>query len=260
MRFYVQLINQDLALRQQNNPRYSLRAYARDLGLEPSTLSKIMKGIRPLPLKVAGDVAKRLKLDSVQRTRFLESLNRTRTNIDEIKISEEDDRFMLDESYHKVIAEWEHYAVLSLYDCVDFIAEASHISKRLGISEERAEEVLSNLLTSGLLAMNDSGDLVKAHAVIRTTEDHKNKALVESHLEALDLAKQKLQGIDVELRDFSSSTLAIDPEMLPAAKTIIREFRMKMTSLLKEGKRKEVYNLTIQLYPLTQLESQGKSR
>lgn len=255
MRFYVQLINEDLASRQKQNPRYSLRSYARDLGLEPSTLSKIIKGLRPLPLKVAGNVARRLKLDDVRRTRFLESLHRTRTNIDEIQISEEDDRFMLDESYHKVIAEWEHYAVLSMYDCEDFRPEASLIARRLGISEERSDEVLSNLIACGLQVMDDSGLLIKAHPVIRTTEDCKSRALMASHLEALELGKKKLQEIAVELRDFSSSTLAIDVEKLPAAKTIIREFRMKMTALLKEGNRSEVYNLAIAFYPLTEIES-----
>jgi hypothetical protein len=70
------------------------------------------------------------------------------------------------------------------------------------------------------------------------------------HLETLDQGKEKLE-LDVELRDFSSIMLAIDPEKLPEAKTIIREFRQKMASLLKHGHRSEVYQLAIQFYPLT---------
>lgn len=253
MKYYVEVINRDLLQRQEKNPQYSLRAYARDLGMEPSALSKILRGLRPLSIKSAGDVARSLRLNPVERTKFIESLYRTRYNIDAIDIKEEDDRFMLDESYFKVIAEWEHYAVLSLYDISGFRASAEEIAHRLNISPERAEEVLGNLLAAGLLVMNDDGDLVKTHSVVRTTEDHKNKALAESHREALRMGLEKLDAYDVDHRDFSSTTLAVDLEKLPAAKTIIREFRMKMTSLLKEGDRSEVFQLAIQFYPLTDL-------
>lgn len=253
MKYYVEVITKDLSQRQEKNPQYSLRAYARDLGMEPSALSKIMRGLRPLTLKSAGDIAKSLKLNPIERTKFLESLYRTRYNIDSITIEEEDNRFMLDDSYYKVIAEWEHYAVLSLYDIEDFRANAEEIAQRLNISNERSEEVLSNLLTAGLLVMNDDGELIKAHSVVRTTEDHKNKALTASHKEALQMGIEKLDEYDVEFRDYSSTTLAIDLEKLPAAKTIIREFRMKMASLLKEGKKSEVFQLAIQFYPVTNL-------
>jgi uncharacterized protein (TIGR02147 family) len=257
MKYYVQVMNQDLRQRQLHNPQYSMRAYARDLGLDSSSLSQVMRGQRPLPLKTAGEVVRGLGLNPVERTKFLESLHRSRLSIDSIEIPEEDDRFMLDESYYKVIAEWEHYAVLTLYDLEGFSARIEEIARRLNLTSERAEEVVGNLLACGLLELSDSGDLVKAHPVIRTTEDSKNRALVDSHLETLEMAKAKLRTEDVDRRDYSSSTLAIDPEMLPAAKTIIREFRMKMSALLKTGKRREVYQLAVQFFPLT--ESQEES-
>ena len=45
--------------------------------------------------------------------------------------------------------------------------------------------------------------------------------------------------------------LAIDLSKLPEAKTIIREFRRKMATLLRDGKKTDVYQLGIQFYPLT---------
>jgi hypothetical protein len=39
------------------------------------------------------------------------------------------------------------------------------------------------------------------------------------------------------------------------AKMLIKEFRKKMAVLLSEGERKEVYQLAIQFYPLSNLES-----
>lgn len=248
--FYLTKIKEDLSLKQKQNPHYSLRAYARDLGLHSSTLSQILNGKRPLPLKNAGKVAERLNLGPKERTLFLESLYKTKTSLDDIDIGTNDERFMIDESYYKVIAEWEHYAVLTLFDVENFNASVMEISQRLGITEIRSDVVLNNLLICGLIKHED-GKLVKSHSSVRTTEDLTSQALRTSHLEALEMGKNKLDTIAVEKRDYSSMTVAVDPEKMTEAKTIIREFRQKMLALLRDGKKTGVYQLAIQFYPLT---------
>lgn len=249
--YYVTKIKENLSLRQRQNPHYSLRAFARDLDMHPSTLSQVMKGKRGLPLKHASDIAGRLSLGPKEKTLFMESFFRTKTSIDDIKIGELDERFMLDESYYKVIAEWEHYAVLELFELKDFKLTIESVVQYFGITENRTDVVINNLLTCGLLIHNEQGELVKAHPDIRTTEDIKSQALRDSHKETILMGVDKLEEIEVELRDFSSTTVAIDPSKLPEAKTIIREFRQKMAALLRDGEKMDVYQLAIQFYPLT---------
>ena len=58
--FYINKIKEDLSHKQRLNPHYSLRAYARDLGIHSSTLSQILKGKRPLPLKNSVEIVKKL--------------------------------------------------------------------------------------------------------------------------------------------------------------------------------------------------------
>jgi hypothetical protein len=55
----------------------------------------------------------------------------------------------------------------------------------------------------------------------------------------------------MEFRDFSSMMMAIDPDKISEAKTIIREFRLKMDSLMEQGHKREIYQLAIQFYPLS---------
>lgn len=254
--YYIQKIKEGLSLRQRENPQYSLRAYARDIGVHPATLSQIIKGNRPLPFKDSATVMNELRLGPKDRTLFMQSLMRKKTNIDSIKIEDEDDRFMLDESHYKVIAEWEHYAVLDLFDLPGFECTIHHICARLDVTENRAEVVMTNLMTSGLLVRGEDGKLNKAHVNIRTTEDVASQALRDAHRETLKMGLDKLDEVEVELRDFSSRTLAIDLERLPEAKTIIREFRQKMEGLLRDGNKTDVYQLAIQLYPLTKTKQQ----
>lgn len=254
--FYITKIKNDLRSKQRDNPHYSLRAYARDIGVHPATLSQILKGKRPLPFKDTPLVVRKLRLDDKERTRFMESVLRTKTNIDDIKIQALDDRYIIDESHFNIIAEWEHYVVLDLFDVDGFVATAQEIAARLNITELRADTVISNLLTAGLVVRKIDGTLKKVHDDVKTTEDISSKALRESHLETMKLGMEKLDTIDVDHRDYSSATFAIDPEKIPEAKTIIREFRMKMAALMKTGAKQDVYQLAIQFYPMTQVKSQ----
>jgi len=251
--YYLKVIKEDLSQKQKNNPHYSLRAYARDLDVHPSTLSQIIKGARPLPLKDSKKVIQKLGLSPKEQTLFLESLFQTKTKLDNIKISQNDERFMLDESYHRVIAEWEHYAVLELFELKKFNPSVKEIAAKLQITENRAEVVLENLRTSGLVIEGPQNKLIKTNPSIRTTEDIKSQALQKSHQETLELGIKKLDEIEVDLRDFSSMMIAVDLEKLTEAKTVIREFRQKMATLLRDGDKTDIYQLAIQFYPLTEV-------
>lgn len=249
--YYLTKIKEDFSLKQRNNPHYSLRAYARDVGIHPATLSQIIKGKRPLPLKDSNAVAAKLNLGPKEKTLFIESLTRSKSAIDLIKINNIDDRLMLDESYYQIIAEWEHYALLELFNLKDFKRTKEEVAHRLDLTINRTEVVINNLMVCGLLEVGKDGKLSKVHSDIRTTEDITSQALRESHKETLQMGKEKLEQVAIELRDFSSSTLALDLSKLPEAKLIIREFRQKMAALLEDGERTEVYQLAIQFYPLT---------
>lgn len=248
--YHIYRIQEELSTRQRFNPQYSLRAFARDIGVHPATLSQVIKGQRPLPIKTSLSVVEKMALSPKERTLFLESLYRSKTTIDDIKINASDERYILDESYYKVIAQWEHYAVLTLFDLPRFDCSVEEISQSLGITKNRAQIVLENLLTSGLLVLEEDG-YKKTKNVVRTTEDIGSMALKESHKETLDIGKQKLDEVEVMLRDFSAMTVALDLEKLTEAKTIIREFRQKMAALLRGGNKTDVYQLAIQFYPLT---------
>jgi uncharacterized protein (TIGR02147 family) len=252
--YYVTKLKEGLSLRQRENPQYSLRAYARDLGVHPGTLVKVIKGDRPLPVKVSKLVLDKLKLGPKDRTLFMESLLRRKTNIDNIKIDPLDMRFIVDESNYKVIAEWEHFAVTDLFDLPGFEATTEDVAKRFAIPLNRAEVVVHNLILSGLLTMDAEGKLTRVHGDVKTAEDVKSQALKESHIETMKMGINKIEEIEVEFRDFSSMAVGVDLEQLPEAKTIIREFRQKMSALLRNGSNKtDVFQLAIQFYPLTNI-------
>lgn len=251
--YYIFKIKEALSHKQRVNKSYSLRAFANFLNIHSSTLSQILKGKRKLPLNKAYEVAQKLQLNATEKTLFIDSIFKSKTIIDDIKISENDDRKILDESYSKVIAEWEHYAILTLFDLDDFLVTKKSIQEKFDISANRIDIVLTNLLACELIKEDNDGSFQKSQPSVRTTEDVSFKALRDSHIETLEMGKNKIEEIDLELRDFSSITMAVDPDKINEMKIIIREFRQKMSGLVKNGKKKEIFQLAIQLYPLTKM-------
>jgi uncharacterized protein (TIGR02147 family) len=252
--YYLAKIREGLSLKQRTNPHYSLRAYARDIGIHPATLSQIINGKRALPVKDSEKVMKKLNLGPKERSLFIDSLTKTRT-FNQITISEEDNRVLLDESHYKIIAEWEHFAVLELFHIEEFQRTKDDVARRLDLTSNRTDVVINNLLVARLIELDETGKLVKVHEDVKTTDDITNQALVDSHKESMQMGINKIDEIALELRDFSSWTLAIDMNKFHDAKMLIKEFRKKMAVLLSEGERKEVYQLAIQFYPLSNLES-----
>jgi cyanate lyase len=68
---YRQILKESFALKKEKNPRYSLRGFARFLGVDPTFLSKLMSGKLLLSLDQAEKMTKKLKLKSDDRATFL---------------------------------------------------------------------------------------------------------------------------------------------------------------------------------------------
>ncbi|MBX2987531.1 MAG: hypothetical protein KF802_06510 [Bdellovibrionaceae bacterium] len=68
---YRQILEIEFQRRVKKNPRYSLRAYARDLGLSASKMSEIMRGLRGMSGRAALRIAERIALPPEESRRFV---------------------------------------------------------------------------------------------------------------------------------------------------------------------------------------------
>jgi len=55
------VLQAEFSRRQQSNPRYSLRAFARSMGLDHSTVSQLLRGKRPITRKSVRSIASSLR-------------------------------------------------------------------------------------------------------------------------------------------------------------------------------------------------------
>lgn len=249
--FYRTRMKTEFGRIQKRNPSFSLRAYAGKLGLHPGTLSSILNEKRSLPQGKAVDIADRLGLTGLERKFFLESA-RTRVPIHDTKTAGPSAAQMLHLQLHSdIIAEWEHSAILSLLDLDSPQHNPEWMAKRLQLSLSRVRTVLRNLERAGFIRKVGKG-YQKLSANSTTSDDIPSTALKEAHRQELELARQKLETVDVQDRFYSSMTVAVNPENLPRAKELARRFMMELGDLLERGQRKDVYQICLQMFPLTE--------
>jgi uncharacterized protein (TIGR02147 family) len=250
--FYLYTLRESLLSRQRRNSSYSLRAFAKDLEIDSSNLSAILQNKRALPHKRAIPIARKLKLSPKAHALFIASTLRKQMALDSIRVSNEMKNYLLDDKYHKIISEWEHYTFLQLLKLRNFQANFEWIANRLGISQCRARTVVGHLLDLGFIQEDVQKGYVRATPSLETSEDIESQALRASHRDSLEIGKSKLESVPIERRDFSSVTMAIDTKKIPQAKAIIREFQDKLYALLVSETQDEVYQFNCQLFPLTQ--------
>jgi uncharacterized protein (TIGR02147 family) len=249
MKTYKDILNEELVNRQKMNKLFSLRSFARLLDISPAQLSQVMSGKRSLTLKMANKISDKLYMDPLSKELFLDSLNNVKLKRLRLSINHKDE-LLLKEDEFKIISDWPHFAILSLAHLKNNNFDSRWIAKRLGIDITRAVDVRDRLVRMNLITRKGSS-FTRSKVKIKTSDDVASKSIQLSHLKNLDLAKSKLEETSVELREFSTITMAINSKHLNKAKEAMRRFESEIENLLEYGKQTEVYTFAMQLYPLT---------
>ncbi len=242
---YRDILTAEFHRRQERNPRYSLRAFAAFLGMSPAHLSQVMSGKRSLSFRTAEALAERLNLNPGERQRALGGLGPVRQ-----RLTETESFYRLKEQEFETIASWEDYAVLGLASLESNKAEARWIAERVGLSVAQARVTLNRLVKLGLLSI-EAGRFFQTGRALTTTQDVRSAAIRQFHRGLLGKAVDTLDTVELDRRDFGAIIMAIDPSKLPQAKKRLQQFRRELCAELEDGSRKEVYALSLQLFPLS---------
>ncbi len=234
-----ELLNEQFARRRLKNPAYSIRAFSQRLGVNHSALSEIINGKRKVGPKLGRRLADSLMLEEdLRRDLFLQTRKSAR------------DSAVLEADRYKMIADWYHFAILSLAETKGFKSDVQWIARRLEITASQAKEAVGRLVRLGLMKQSRSRLTVTGRAF--SSPDHvSDTAVRQTHHQYLEMAQAALERGQIEQRDFTAMTMAIDPAKLPEAKRRIREFRDELCAFLESDKKTEVFELCLQLFPLS---------
>lgn len=251
-------------MRVSRNHKYSLRAFARDLGIAPSRIVEILQYKRGLSRTGASRIGRALGLKEKEIEIFLNQVDSVHGRSAMIRsravkaLTEmgSQTHTVLRGDLFKLIADWYHYAILELTAVEDFQSDSSWIAERLDLPKTVVIAAIDRLQRLGLL-FEIKGRLQPSEEMTYSTSDIPSDGLKKHHEQILDKAKDAIFCQSLEQRDFSSMTMAIRRQDIPRAKAMIRRFRREMSTELEQGHGKNViYSLAIQFFQLDKLSLQ----
>jgi len=251
----IRLLQTELAAIQARRKSYSLRRFASQLQIPAPILSEVMRGKR----NITRDLARRiLSALEAPRARTQQLLAAIPTREPRAAVHSHDNYFVLADDEFRMVSDWWYLAILSLAETHDFDPSPPAIARRLGISREQAHEATETLVRLKMLIPAEEGGLRASGMQFRSSFDIADASIRKHHAQGIELARQALLEVPVELREFSANWLVSDPSLLPEAKEKLRKLRREIVSLLESSpKKSEVYRLSIQLFPVTRSGSQS---
>jgi uncharacterized protein (TIGR02147 family) len=237
------------------NPRYSLRAYSKALGLSSGALSEILRKRRPVSLKAAEKIAKALRLSATETKRLFQLVQTNRPGFHEITSTQGESpealaQRKLDEDTFALISEWYHFAILNLMDCEGFRWNPQYISKRLGLTNAQARLAMDLLLRVRLVQLKD-GRVKASSDYLVSPSGVPSSAIRSYHRQVLEKAIEALETQDLPEREMNGIGIAVDPKQVPQIKREISDFLDQLATKYSAGKRHEVYFLETALFRMT---------
>ena len=234
--------------RKNQAPQLTNAQFADILGIPSSRLSDYINGRRIMTVSIAKQVVKGLNLNIIDDLEHLKTL----IDIDRSKRKTLLPETQLKEDEFAVVCDWYHFAILALVPTKAFRVDAAWIGERINIPTDVATAALERLVRLGLLEINGHEASV-THKNLETTHNLPSESLRRSHKQSLIQVIDNLDRVPLDLRDVTSITFPMNRKKIPEAKRLIRNFRRKMATLLGQGPKNEVYNLNIQLFPVTKV-------
>lgn len=250
--------------RMAKNPSYSLRAFARDLQLSHSHLSRVMNGKKNLSLGQALKISAGLNLSPEAKADFLRSVTEKslRDPVSSPPKNLVPNSFDLEVEQFKFLREWYHSAILEMTSLENFQPKHSWVAKQLGLTTRQVRAASARLQKLGLLEISPEGwKRTHRHFVVSTKGA--SQAIRAHHEQMIEKALENLRSqvsYSFTRRDITGTTLAINPKDLPLIAKKIRSFRHSLMQFVDRNPSKELYQLNVQLFPLTSVTKAKKER
>lgn len=239
------ILKKEFNRRMRKNPKYSLRAFAKALGISHSAVSELISGRRRFSTRNVARIGSTLKWSKEKMTTALHALQKdpgSYTSLDS-------------QQAHQLDA-WYYNAILELFLIEGFEPAPQWIAHALKLEEVTVVAALAKLIELGFLSVTRNGNLKVRTSKTTTLGNVQSKdSILRVQKQNLEKQIESLAINPVEIQSSMGLTIPMDPIDLPEARKIIFRCMKELDSLLnrKGARRTEVYRLQLGLFPLTDL-------
>jgi len=245
-------LKEELALRKARRPHYSLRAFARDLDMSPSSLSEFLGGRQGMSRERAIWVGKKIQLSDQQIEHFCDLIesefgrSEPEKQAAQLRIAkrsiDDDSRLRVDQ--FRVIADWHHFPILELLTLAEKNLSLNEVADLLELDIETVDLAVERMESLGLLQKFDdpvSGKVqFKSSAEQTLTGDEgSQRAIRHCHQGFLEMQARALEDKSIQERESLSFTLAIANEDWPSLKSELQRAVVEVLSKFANSEKKK---------------------
>lgn len=256
---YRKVLEQELKKRIGRNPKYSIRAFARDLGMAPAQLIRILNSTRNLSLATAKEISPRLLSNKSAQTNFialveLESTSKgPKRQLAEARIealaSMNHEAHAVDLEGMRHLQSWVHFAILDLLGLKNPPRDTAGIADYLGLTEPTVNAAIKDLKTLDLLEDSEAG-LKKKYAFVACPDGVSSDFIKAYHRQMIERGLIALAEQDINKRYFFGETLGIKRELYPELQQATEEYFHRVSALarLSENEADSLYQVNVQVF------------
>lgn len=237
---FATYLEKEFLERKGRNPSYSLRAFAKLLGIDQSTLSKYFTGSRDMSWSIRHQCLEKLGASESIIAQFAEE---RRTLLSEY--------IELEESLLEMVGDWKCWGVLEYFK-IDNNATAEFLAQRFHVSLEEMESIITQLIKLGFIQrdQNTFKLLRPNNSWVDGSKTSDARKMLQKKLTMLSLLA--IDEVAIDSRYHGSLTVAVDKKRLPEIKKKIMAFQSELGQYIqKRSSMNEVYQLTLSFFPLT---------
>lgn len=240
---FIQTLKEAYEQHREINPRFSLRAFAKKIGVASGTLTVILNRKKKWQISAerAAEIIEKLNLSpSVKNSLFIQM------GVKPVIVPRR-----IEQGDYPILLDWTYQPILMFFTLPIKKRDSKHIAKALGIDEAKVDSVVSDALSRGLLVKDSCGRIERPEEFLTSTDGPSSEVIRKHHKLNLDMAARSLNEQPPELRDFTSFTFSGDGKKLRLLAKEIRDLYHKASAIMNGGPDNDkVFRLSIQLFPM----------
>ena len=233
---YREVLSHSFQQKRRSNPRYSLRAFARDIAISPSRLSEIMTGKGDLSREKAAIIAKRLRMSAMSTANFLDQVDAVVApqpheraaalkRVQKREVSNQ--RRRLDDQSFKVIAEPLYVLIWSLMLLPSYDGDPETIAKHLKCNHIEVFTVL-NRLEQLSLVRREGGRWFGIKGRFTAGNQAPSESIRAYHRQMSTLGRKSIDSQTMSVRHLDSAVIPFDSQRLGEVQQRITEFTLAL--------------------------------
>lgn len=246
-----ELLEAEFKKANKRNPSFSMRAFAISLGVIPQELYPFLKGKRNFSSSKIEKVLETMAIEQRVKDEIMGLSSSSNLAFGVYKSNEE--KFLLDDVKNsEVISNWQVIAVYTALDLDNIKFTPKELAEYLLIDIDKVNEALVILIRLGVIEERE-GEYVKSGRDFQTASLFPSESIREHHRQMALKAYNAIDHIHMKERNFSSIKFCTSRKKLQKANKMLEEFRNFLADYLSSGEKEVVYNLNLQLFPLSKI-------